>query len=110
MRLYQITMNVRKDSRRATDRQKPQNQKVQEQAAEVATFRPFCSLQAPITAHQSDAALPDNVDPYRIEFGMSEGALVAWILGIIFVGFGIFVAVMMVLNPRLREAGRAGSP
>lgn len=53
----------------------------------------------PASARQRDAALSADIDPYRIEFGMSEGALAAWILGVIFVGFGIFIAVMMVVNP-----------
>jgi hypothetical protein len=52
-----------------------------------------------ISARQRDAALGSEIDPYRIEYGISENMLALWIVFGILAAFGIFVAVMLILNP-----------
>jgi hypothetical protein len=45
----------------------------------------------PRSARQRDAQLPAGVDPYRVHYGISEGAFVATILLVIFGAFGLIM-------------------
>jgi hypothetical protein len=45
----------------------------------------------PRSARQRDAQLPVGVDPYRVHYGVSEGAFVAAILVAIFAAFGLIM-------------------
>src|SRR5688572_12543973 len=46
------------------------------------------------SARQRDAQLPPEVDPYRVHFGMSEGALAAWIVLAVIAVIGVLVLVI----------------
>ena len=50
----------------------------------------------PRSARQRDAQLPAGVDPYRVHYGISEGAFVAVILVVIFgmLGLGMLMAYL----------------
>jgi hypothetical protein len=45
----------------------------------------------PRSARQRDAQLPAGVDPYRVHYGISEGALVAAILVAVFGAIGLIM-------------------
>ena len=47
----------------------------------------------PRKAMENDIHLPPGVDPYRIDYGMSEGMLGVTITGVILAAIGIFIAV-----------------
>jgi len=47
----------------------------------------------PISARKRDAMLPDGFDPYRTQYGMSEGALGATIASVIMLAVGIIVLI-----------------
>lgn len=53
----------------------------------------------PLAARKGDANLGMGIDPYRTQYGISEGKLVAyWITGVMLVMVG-FIAVMIWINP-----------
>ena len=52
-------------------------------------------LKRPHSARAADATL--DFDPYRIQVGMSEGALVGVIMAIIFGGIAIVIAIILTL-------------
>jgi hypothetical protein len=45
----------------------------------------------PRSARQRDAQLPAGVDPYRVNYGISEGAMVAVVLLAVFGGLGLLM-------------------
>ena len=45
----------------------------------------------PRSARQRDAQLPAGVDPYRVQYGISEGAMVAVVLVALFGAFGLIM-------------------
>ncbi len=49
----------------------------------------------PAAARERDARLPAQIDPYRTQYGMSEGAMVSWVLLASFLVIGgiIYLAV-----------------
>jgi hypothetical protein len=56
----------------------------------------------PRSARRGDAGLAPGVDPYRVEYGLSEGALVVVILGAV---FGSIALVMLIIF-MVEAAGR----
>lgn len=49
----------------------------------------------PVSARKRDAMLPEGMDPYRTQYGISEGALGATIGGIIMLIVGIIIILAM---------------
>jgi hypothetical protein len=54
----------------------------------------------PRSARQRDAQLPAGVDPYRVTFGIGEGALVAGILLAVFGSFGVIMVLAYAFGAR----------
>jgi hypothetical protein len=54
----------------------------------------------PASARRRDAQLPEDVDPYRTQYGLSEGAFVVVLLGIIFGILGLVVLLAVLLEGR----------
>ena len=52
----------------------------------------------PRAARQRDAQLPEDVDPYRTRYGMSEGAFAVLILAVVFGGLGLLLAVIFLIE------------
>lgn len=52
----------------------------------------------PASARRRDAQLPAGVDAYRTHYGLSEGAFVFVLLGIIFGMLGLIIAAGMLLS------------
>jgi hypothetical protein len=52
----------------------------------------------PRSARQRDAGLPPGVDPYRVRYGMSEGAYVAVILTIVIGSLALLVLGVVLLE------------
>ncbi|NUM47386.1 MAG: hypothetical protein HUU38_22015 [Anaerolineales bacterium] len=57
----------------------------------------------PVSARKRDAMLPAGVDPYRTQFGISEGALGATIAGIFILGVVIFVILAFMAESGLLD-------
>ena len=56
----------------------------------------------PRSARQRDAQLPAGVDPYRVQAGVSEGALVVIILTAVFGSLGLIMAGIYVIESMSR--------
>lgn len=52
----------------------------------------------PRSARQRDAQLPEDVDPYRTRYGLSEGAFAIILLAVIFGGLGLILAVVFLIE------------
>lgn len=52
----------------------------------------------PRSARQRDAQLPEDVDPYRTRYGMSEGAFAILLMAVIFGGLGLILAVVFLIE------------
>ncbi len=47
----------------------------------------------PVSARRRDGMLPQGIDPYRTQYGPSEGVVVFWVLTVIAVLMGIGIAI-----------------
>ncbi len=56
----------------------------------------------PRSARLRDAQLPEGIDPYRVRFGMSEGAFAIILLAAIFGGLGLILAVVFLIEQGAR--------
>jgi hypothetical protein len=54
------------------------------------------------SARQRDAQLPAGVDPYRVQFGLSEGAYVSLILLVVFGGMGLLLLGVFLIQAAAR--------
>ncbi|MEP7358967.1 MAG: hypothetical protein ABI847_17085, partial [Anaerolineales bacterium] len=54
----------------------------------------------PRSARQRDAQLPAGVDPYRVTYGIGEGAFVAMILLAVFGSFGVIMGLAFLFGAR----------
>jgi hypothetical protein len=56
----------------------------------------------PRSARQRDAALPPGVDPYRVRYGLSEGAYVLLVLLAVFGGLGLLMLGVFLIEAASR--------
>ena len=56
----------------------------------------------PRSARLRDAQLPGGIDPYRVRYGLSEGAFVILLLGTTFGAIGLIMAVVFLVEQTVR--------